>query len=156
MKTHWKQLTNPDYIGAYSLVDSQDLNVTIDKVVREMVTGNAGKKEECTVAYLVNQKPFILNKTNCKTIQKIANSPFIEDWKGLTITLFATTTNLKGETVECLRVRPIAPKKIDLEPFKKQLTECKTLQELQSVYTSKGFPSAELVGLKDELKLKLK
>lgn len=156
MKTHWKQLTNPDYIGAYSLVDGKDLNVKIVKVVREMVTGANGKKEECTVAHLIGQKPFILNKTNCKTINKIAGTPFVEDWANLTITLFATTTNLKGETVECLRIRPVAPKQIDLTPFKAQLNACKTLAELQTVYTSKGFPSLELTSLKDELKTKLK
>lgn len=111
MKTHWKKLTNPDYIGAYSLEENKDLNVTIEKVVRELVTGNGGKKEECTVAYLKGQKPFIINRTNARTITKIANSPYIEDWVNLSITLYVATTKLKGEDVECLRVRESAPKK---------------------------------------------
>ena len=59
--THWKKLINPDYLGAYSLDGMKELNVTIEKVVREMVTGTGGKKEECTVAYLKNQKPFIVS-----------------------------------------------------------------------------------------------
>ena len=114
MNTHWKQLVNPDYIGAYSLPSGKDMNITIEKVVRELVTGTAGKKEECTVAHLKNNKPFILNKTNCKSITKIANTPYIEDWAGLTITIYAAVTKLKGEDVECLRIREKAPEKEEL------------------------------------------
>jgi len=109
MKTHWKQLTNPDYIGAYALIEGQDLTATITKVVREMVTSTGGKKEECTVAYLDGHKPMILNVTNCKTITNLYKTPYIEEWAGKSITLFQTTANLKGETVECLRIRPVTP-----------------------------------------------
>lgn len=108
-KTHWKRLINPDYLGAYSLEVGQDMNVTIDHVRRDMVTGVGGKKEECTIAYLKGQKPLILNNTNSKSIAKLYG-PYIEDWAGKPITLFATTTKLAGETVECLRVRPVVSK----------------------------------------------
>ena len=104
-KTHWKRLTNPDYIGAYWLPEGQDVTVTIDYVVREMITGTGGKKEDCTVAHLQGVKPFILNTTNSKTIAKLYG-PYIEDWAGKQITLFASTAKLAGDTVECLRVRP--------------------------------------------------
>ena len=70
MKTHWKKLTNPNYLGAYSLGDKQELNVTIDYVVRENVIGAGGKSEECTVAHMAKGKPMILNNTNCKIIAK--------------------------------------------------------------------------------------
>jgi hypothetical protein len=114
--THWKKLTNPDYIGAYSLDDGKDLTVTILEVKREMVTGTGGKKEECTVAYLKDQKPMILNRTNCKTISAIYKTPFIEQWKGKPITLFVSTTKLKGEDVECLRIRNTVPSLPELTP----------------------------------------
>ena len=80
-QTHWKKLINPDYIGAYALDPGKDLTVQISQVRREMVTGADGKKEECTVAYLKDQKPMILNVTNCKTIEKLYG-PYIEDWNG--------------------------------------------------------------------------
>jgi hypothetical protein len=114
--THWKKLTNPDYIGAYSLDDGKDLTVTILDVKREIVTGTGGKKEECTVAHLKDQKPMILNRTNCKTISAIYKTPFIEQWKGKSITLFVSTTKLKGEDVECLRIRNTAPSLPELTP----------------------------------------
>ena len=107
--THWKKLTNPNYIGAYSLDPGQELNVTITKVVREPVTGADGKKEECTVAYLKNQKPFILNATNSKSITIALGTPFIEEWAGKSITIYASKVKAFGDVVEALRVRSIAP-----------------------------------------------
>ena len=104
-KTHWKRLINPDYIGAYALQPGQDMTVTIASVARQQVVSTGGKKEECTVATLVGQKPLILNVTNSKAISKLYG-PFIEDWAGRQITLYASTTKMAGETVECLRVRP--------------------------------------------------
>ncbi|WP_429949566.1 hypothetical protein ACQYWY_21655 [Comamonas sediminis] len=109
-KTHWKRLINPDYIGAYSLEEGQDLTVVIESVRRDVVTGTGGKKEECTIAYLKGQKPFILNNTNSKSIAKLYG-PYIEDWSGKPITLFASTTKLAGDTVECLRIRPVVAKR---------------------------------------------
>lgn len=107
-KTHWKQMVNMDYIGAYALTDGKDLTLTIDHVVREMVTGNGGKKEQCMVLYFKEReyKPMILNRTNAKSITNLCNSPYIEDWSGHRITLYVTTTRLGGDTVECLRIRP--------------------------------------------------
>lgn len=105
-KTHWKLLMNPDYIGAYWLPPGEDVTVTIDFVQREVITGTGGKKEECSVAHLKNGvKPFILNATNSKTIAKLYG-PYIEDWAGKKITLYASTAKLAGDTVECLRIRP--------------------------------------------------
>lgn len=104
-KTHWKQLINPDYFGAYALPDGQDLTVKIESVRREIVTSTGGKKEECTVVHLVKNKPLILNRTNAKSITKLY-WPYIEDWVGQLITLHASTTKLAGETVECVRIRP--------------------------------------------------
>lgn len=111
-KTHWKALTHPDYIGAYALMVGEkniELNVTIEVVKREMVTGADGKKEECTVAHIKGHKPMILNSTNQKAITKALNTPYIEDWKGKTITLYVAKVKAFGETVDALRVKTEAP-----------------------------------------------
>ena len=113
MKTHWKRLENPNYIGAYSLDEGENRDVKITKVIRELVTGTGGKKEECTVAYLENEKPFILNRTNMKTITKIYNTPYIEEWVGKLITLYVAKIFAFGENVEALRVKEIKPSKDD-------------------------------------------
>lgn len=141
-KTHWKRLINPDYIGAYWLNEGQDATVTIDYVQREMVTGTGGKKEECTVAHLVGVKPLILNVTNSKSIAKLYG-PYVEDWAGKQITLYASTAKLSGESVECLRIRPqvaerVAPP-IGDDRFKRAIESIRkgeyTAQKLQANFT---------------------
>lgn len=108
-KTHWKKLTHPDYIGAYELMDggsNKELDVKIDKVLRQMVQGADGKKEECTVMFIPPHKPMILNATNQKTLTKAIGSPFIEDWSGKVVTLFVARVKAFGDTVDALRIRP--------------------------------------------------
>src|SRR5690606_38742289 len=104
-KTHWKQLVNPDYLGAYSIPEGEDLTVIIESVGPEEITGTNGKKEICSVARLKGNKPWILNMTNQKSIARLYG-PYIEDWQGKAVTLYASTTKLAGEMVECIRVRP--------------------------------------------------
>lgn len=150
-KTHWKMLINSDYIGAYALPDGEDLTVTIDYVQREQVTGTGGKKEECMVAHLVAQKPFILNVTNSKSIHKLYG-PYIEDWRDKQITLYASTTKLAGELVECLRVRGVIPQKVKSsisdERFKRALAAINdgsyTIEQLRSGCTLTKEQETEL------------
>lgn len=109
-ETHWKKLINPDYLGAYSLEAGQDIVLTIGTVKKEMITGAGGKKEECIVCHWQeNEKPMILNVTNCKTIAKLAGTPYIEKWSGLRIQIGADVTKFGGDLVECLRVRKEKP-----------------------------------------------
>ena len=110
--THFKKLINPDYLGAYSLMDGEvhELNVVIQKVENKAITGADGKEETCTVATLKDQKPMILNVTNQKAIAKALGTPYIEQWYGKTVTLYVAKVRAFGETVEALRVRDKAPK----------------------------------------------
>lgn len=126
-KTHWKRLINPDYIGAYALNPDEDLTVTIDYVQREQIVGADGKKEECTVAHLKGHKPLILNSTNSKSIHKLYG-PYIEDWSGKQITLYASTTKAFGDIVECLRIRPNVAK-----PAKQKITPDRLKRAIESI-----------------------
>lgn len=108
-ETHYKKLINPDYLGAYSLDPGKDMVLTIKAVGREMITGTGGKKEECPVCHWAEeQKPMILNVTNMKTIAKMYG-PYIENWAGKKVQIYATTTKFAGDTVECLRIRKDPP-----------------------------------------------
>lgn len=109
MTTHWKRLVNPDYIGAYSLDPGQEVTVTIERVEKRLVKGTDGKQEHCIVADLKGNKPMILNRTNCKTIAKVYDTPFIEEWAGKQVVLYATKVKAFGEQVEALRIRPVKP-----------------------------------------------
>lgn len=158
MKTHWKKTFNPDYIGAYVLEPGEEKTVTITKVVNEMVVGQNGKKEECTVAYLKNDKPFILNRTNCKTITKLYDTPYIEEWAGKSVIIYADKVKAFGEQVEALRIRMRKPEMVkkDYTSAINKLKQCTNLEQLKSVYTSlTKDEQAGTVSIKDELKEKL-
>lgn len=110
---HWKNLANYDYLGAYSLEGrTEDVVLTIKEIKRERVTSEGGKSEDCIVAHFeetnvdsVEVKPMVLNKTNCKTIEKIYKTGEIENWIGKRIKIFATTTKFARDIVPCLRIR---------------------------------------------------
>ena len=142
-KTHYKRLQHPDYLGAYALNPGQDLIVTIKEVKNQVVTGADGKKEECVVMHFsapAGTKPMIVNSTNLKQIAKVHGSPYIEDWAGKMIQLYATPVKAFGETVEALRVRPVAPKaaKAKLNDLDKAVAAVKagnvTLEQIEAKY----------------------
>lgn len=150
-KTHWKRLINPDYIGAYSLNENEDLTVKIDFVRVEEVTGPGGKKDTCSVMHLVNQKPMILNSTNSKSIAKLYG-PYIEDWQGQLITLFASTTKMAGETVECLRIRPKVAER-QAQPITDGRFDAAIKAIIEGTYTTEKLRSAFLLTEDQEAKL---
>jgi len=108
-KTHWKKLTNPNYLGSYAFQPGEEKTVTIKEVKREIVQNQNGK-EDCTVAYFVEDvKPLILNKTNCDMIAKVWGTPYIEDWSGKKITLKVKKISAFGEMVDAVRVSKDRP-----------------------------------------------
>ena len=108
-KTHWKKLTDTKYLGAWDLGD-KDMIVRITEVRQEMVKDNKGKEEEVLVAYLDSGvKPWILNKTNCKSISKALGSPFVEDWAGHKVQLYSDKVAAFGDIVDAIRVREFNP-----------------------------------------------
>lgn len=110
--THWKKYDNPDYLGAYALNPGEELILTIKSISHQIVKGEGGKEDQCRVAYFMEQcKPMILNATNCKTIAKLYGTPYVEEWEGKRIQVYATTTKLAGEQVECLRIKNKVPEK---------------------------------------------
>ena len=117
-KTHFKKLQNPDFLGTYALEDGKDIILTIDYVRQEKVTGSDGKSEECIVCHWKEQqKPMILNSTNCKMIAKLIGSPYIEDWSGKKIQIGSERVKAFGDVVDALRVRKTLPKQTAAEPL---------------------------------------
>ncbi len=100
--THWKKLTNPNYLGAYSIEDGKDLILTIGTVAEETVIGADGKREDCPVCHFEERgvKPMILNSTNMKMITKLLGTPYIENWRGHKIQIGAKKVKAFGEIVE--------------------------------------------------------
>lgn len=108
-KTHWKSLTNPNYLGSYSFEDGKDIIGTIKAIRNEIVTGPCGQKEECTICHFVeNMKPMILNKTNMKTMAKLFSTPYIEEWNGKKFQIYVDPKVRFGKEITGgLRIRDI-------------------------------------------------
>ena len=142
-ETHWKKLINPDYLGAYSLDPGKDIVLTIGSVRKEMVTGADGKKEECIVCrWQEDQKPMILNVTNCKTISKLLKTPYIERWAGHRIQIGAEMVSAFGEKVEALRVRKQLPEDVEVpcEECGQMITPAFSMSVTQlAAYTKKKY-----------------
>lgn len=143
--THWKKQFNYEYLGAYSLPNGKDIVLTIKETKKEEVVGSSGKKEECFIAYFVEDaKPMVLNRTNCKIITKLYKTPYIEEWSGKQIQIGAKMVDAFGEKVDSLRVRNIVPKtdarsevKTDTPQWEGILSAVKngyTLQQVESKY----------------------
>ena len=110
--THWKKLENNDYLGSYALLPGTDLVAQIKSVWQEDVFNpSSGGKESCTVVHFVDNsiKPMILNVTNCKTISKLYDTPYIEQWAGRYISIYIAKVKAFGETVDALRIRTKIP-----------------------------------------------
>lgn len=111
-ETHWKKLTNPNYLGAYAFNPGEEKIVTIDYVAQEEIVGAEGRSDRCIVAHLVGEKPLILNKTNCKAITKLLGTPYIEEWAGARIVLQVQRVKAFGEDTDAVRIKPKLPGEI--------------------------------------------
>jgi hypothetical protein len=160
-KTHFKKLRNPNYIGAWDLMDENgkitNLVVTISDTKKEMVFDGNGKQEECVVFYFTEKKPMVMNATNLKTISKVLDSPFIEDWRGKQIELTVKKVKAFGEVHDALRVVNAKPTeiKIDTESYIKLINETKSIEDLQKVWTSlplNVMKTQEVINAKDKKK----
>lgn len=157
-KTHWKNQFQYDYLGAYSLVGGIDLVLTIKSLAKEMVTGPGGRKEELLVCqFHEDVKPMILNKTNCKIIEDLYNTPYTEDWPGKKIQLYIKSgVKFGNETTDALRIREKAPV-VDPEKIKLKELSSKVIAALDQ-YAGEDVESirAELQAKNKEKKIDIK
>lgn len=120
IKTHWKKYFNYEYLGTDSLPNGEDLILTIKELKTEDVIGSGGKKDTCLICYFHEDiKPMIMNRTNCKTIAKIYETPYTEEWGGYKIQLFAKNgIQAFGTITDGLRIREIKPQLDELKDIK--------------------------------------
>ena len=109
MPTDYRSMFEKDYLGAWDFTDG-DKTFTIKKVQRGELVGQGGRKTKKPVIYFDGiDKGFALNATNGKTIAALYGV-MVEDWRGKKITLYRSRTTMGSEEVDCVRVRPQAPK----------------------------------------------
>ena len=127
-------------MGTYSLPDEKDLVVTIRTTDIQEVSSPNGKSDECLVVYFEeSDKPMILNRTNARTIEKLAGSPYVEEWPGTRIQLYvAKDVKAFNTTTDALRIRDFHPRPVSLDtaPIIEAITACNTIDELLKYYFS--------------------
>jgi hypothetical protein len=140
MKTHWKKQFNYNFMGTYSLPDEKDLVVTIRATDIQEVSSPNGKSDECLVVYFEeSDKPMILNRTNARTIEKLAGSPYVEEWPGTRIQLYvAKDIKAFNTTTDALRIRDFHPRPVSLDtaPVIEAINACNTIEALLKYYFS--------------------
>lgn len=128
-KTHYRKAFDSPYLSSADIVEPTVLTV---KFVRFEPDRTKKTKDSFNTAHFVEQelrkgeklKPMILNASNSKTMKALTNSPFLEDWVNVRITVYVDHNVRFGkETVEGLRISPHAP-----EARRKTLTPAATKQ----------------------------
>lgn len=109
--THWKKLTDPNYIGSHDFQPNQEFALVIESVSKEKIelfNGKGLEVKDCVIAKFKGaKKPMILNKENMKLISKVTGTPYVENWVGKSITLHVVPVRAFGETVDAVRVKYI-------------------------------------------------
>lgn len=112
MKTHFKKLRNPDFIGSWDLVNPdgsyRNASLTIKEVKKQMVHDGKGGQEECVIVHFQESKPMIMNSTNLKATAKVMGSNFIEDWQGKKIEITVEKVKAFGEVHDAMRVSRVS------------------------------------------------
>lgn len=111
-KTHWLQNPNKNYLGHWDLPNGEDVILTIKSAEWEEVKNPITRSSEAKRVVRFEEnfewlKPFICNEVNAQTICKSTGEKFMEDTSGKKIKIGVGSTKVKGEEVDCLRVRNV-------------------------------------------------
>ena len=119
-KTHWKKIvSDPNYIGEADFEEGEEKVLTIERInSTETVVTAEGKSKKAVVHWQEpDMKPMILNVSRSKNIEKVAGSPYFEDWPGVKVQLYIEHgIHAFGDIVNAVRVRPFKPRVQRQEP----------------------------------------
>ena len=93
-----------NYIKSSNL-EGRAVPVVIDRVAVEEVGRNKDTKP--VLYFRGKEKGLVLNRTNSNKIAEIAGSKDTEDWAGVQVAIYPSTTEFGGETVECIRIKAV-------------------------------------------------
>jgi hypothetical protein len=108
-----------EYLCAADL-RGKDVTLTISRLVQENLRTDKGDEPRWILCFAEMEerhrrdkksinKRLVINKTNAKVVAKLHGNE-TDEWVGKKIAMFATTCQAFGETVDCIRIRPTAPK----------------------------------------------
>ena len=97
-----------DYVFAFDL-DGRDVTDMIAKVEPGKVGFGKTAKSCPIITFMGQDKKFAMNVTNVKTMAELYGTHLASKWVGKKITMYPTTTNFGGKTVDCIRIRNVIP-----------------------------------------------
>lgn len=121
-KTHYRKAFDSPYLSSADIVEPTVLTIShvtleADRTKKTKDVFNTAHFVEKEIRHGEKLKPMILNATNSKTMKALTNSPFIDDWKGIRITVYVDHNVRFGkETLEGLRISPHVPERKSLTP----------------------------------------
>lgn len=105
---HYRTFYEPGELLEAADLGGRDVVVEIDSVTAGTVGRDKHKSKKPMISFVGKKKKLACNKTNGKIIAALYGTD-VSAWKGKRITLYPTTTQFGGETVECIRCRPSVP-----------------------------------------------
>lgn len=121
-KTHYRKAFDSPYLSSADIVEPTVLTVArvaleIDKTKKTKDLFNTAHFVEPEIRTGEKLKPMILNATNSKTMKLLTGSAFIEDWSGVSITVYVDNNVRFGkEIMDGLRINTKAPQRKRLVP----------------------------------------
>lgn len=118
-KTHYRKAFKSPYLGSADIVGETVLTIARvslepDKTKKTKDSFNTAYFQESEIRPGEKLKPMILNATNSKTLYRMTDSAFIDDWAGVKICVYVDkNVRMMGDTVEGLRIKP-APKRPEI------------------------------------------
>jgi len=137
-KTHWLQNPNKNYLGHWDLPEGRDIILTIKSAQWEEVKNPIINTSEAkrVIRFEEPVKPFICNETNSQSILRSTGTSYMEDCHGMKIKLFLSQVKVKGQSVDCLRVKELPQSEL----VTKTISEEQAAELIELVYSSGRSP----------------
>jgi len=122
-KTHFKKAFKSPYLASsdiegFTTLTVKHVKLELDKTKRTKDSFNTVYFVESEIRPGEKLKPMILNVHNSKVMKLIADSPYIDDWNNIKISVYVDhNVKNRGQIVDGLRISPEVPQqKNDLIP----------------------------------------
>ena len=97
------------YLKAHDLENGEEILTIVSVSMESMRNPKGGADvEKPVVTFEGLERGLILNRTNADIISRLFGKN-LDDWRGRSVTLYATKVEVAGETYDVIRVRPQVP-----------------------------------------------
>jgi hypothetical protein len=99
------------YLKAADL-DGRPRTVTIEAARTETLKNDRGEETKTVLYFKGVRQALPLNLTNWDSVADVTGQDDSDDWPGHKVELYPTTTEMRGKTVDCIRIRVPAQREL--------------------------------------------